>query len=354
MYEEKTQENILAEILARMPGNVPVREGATLDLMARGIAYAIARCYEMYGKMLGVAFPTADSGEAIAWRAADYGIYRKEGTRATATLTLNGTAGAVIPAGTACATVSGMEFDTTETVTLDENGAGQVQAQAAAIGAGYNVPADAICRLMTGVQGLKSVNNPQPAQGGTDAETDASLFARLDDFRKRPATSGNLAQYEQWARTVNGVGDAHCIDIWDGPGTVKIVLVDMEMLPVTEAVRAACAAYIETVRPAGGLAVTVESATHLPVNVSVKVTLDSSITEESVQQALADALRTYLRTLTFRASQLLYNRVAYLLLGLEGVTDFTALEINGGTVNIPLSATQVPVLGVLEMTADVT
>lgn len=351
MYEDRTQENIQAEILARMGGDTPVQEGSFYDLVTRGVAYAIARCYGMYGKLLGVAFPTAESGEAVAWRAADYGITRKEGQRAQAVLALTGTAGAQIPAGTACVTLSGLEFDTLDAVTLDADGAGQAAAQAAGVGAQYNVPAGAICRLLTNVQGLATVANPATAEGGMDAESDASLFARLDAFRKRPATSGNLAQYEQWAREVPGVGDAHAIDIWDGPGTVKVVLVDMELLPVTEEVRAACAAYLETARPAGGVAVTVEGAERVTIDVSVQVTLDTSTTLGEVKAALEDGLRAYLRTLTFRATQLIYNRVAYLLLGLPGVADFTGLTVCGGTANIPLGATQVPVLGTVEVTA---
>lgn len=247
-------------------------------------------------------------------------------------------------------TAAGLEFDMDEDCTLDDAGSGTVGATAAEIGAAHNVDAGKISKLLTGVPGLTSVTNAQAADGGTDDETYEALFARLDAYRKRPATSGNIAQYEQWALEVSGVGAAKTIDVWDGPGTVKIVLADASMYPVDETVRAAVETHIAEVRPAGGVAVTVVPTEAVPISVSAQVTLDTSATTGSVKAALTAALTGYLSGLAMQDGTLLYNRVAYLLLGLDGVTDFTALTVNGGTENTPLSATQTPVLGTVEVT----
>ena len=353
MYEDKTQDALQAEMLARMGVSGPVVEGAFYDRVTRGVAYLGAAVYRDLDRLLAIAFPARDAGEAILWRAADFGIEAKPGMRAeSAGFVLTGKAGAEIPEGTAFVTASGLEYDTTGAAVIGEDGTATVTVRAAEVGARYNVDAGRIDRLLVSVPGLTGGSNPNPALGGMDEESTESVFDRLDDYRKRPATSGNIAQYEQWAREVDGVGDARAIDLWAGPGTVKVVLVDMEMQPVTEAVRQACAAYIEEQRPAGGVAVTVESAERVQIDISARVTLDTSATAESVRGALRAAMEAYLLTLTFRASQIVYKRVDSFLFAIEGVVDSSALTINGGAVNIPLGATQVPVLGTVEVTVD--
>lgn len=89
-------------------------------------------------------------------------------------------------------------------------------------------------RLLTAMQGVAAVSNLGAATGGYDAETDAALYARLSAFRREPATSGNIHQYEQWALEVDGVGAARAIDLWNGPGTVKVVLAGNGLEPVDE------------------------------------------------------------------------------------------------------------------------
>ena len=46
-------------------------------------------------------------------------------------------------------------------------------------------------------------SNPKAAQGGADVESDESLFARLDQYRKNRAASGNIADYVQWGMEVS-------------------------------------------------------------------------------------------------------------------------------------------------------
>ena len=37
-----------------------------------------------------------------------------------------------------------------------------------------------------------------------------------------PATSGSKYHYIQWAKEINGVGNAKCLPLWNGNGTVKL------------------------------------------------------------------------------------------------------------------------------------
>lgn len=72
------------------------------------------------------------------------------------------------------------------------------------------------------------VTNEHATTGGSNDETDTQLRERYNEYISRPVTSGNKYQYISWAKSVPGVGDAKCIPLWNGPGTVKVIIVDTE------------------------------------------------------------------------------------------------------------------------------
>ena len=139
------------------------------------------------------------------------------------------------------------------------------------------------------------------------------------------------------------------LPLWDGPGTVKVLLVGPEKQPVDESVVNACAAYIADEAPIGA-AVTVESAEGLTINVAAAITIDTTTTKAAVQAQLVSKLDTYLQSMAFKSYTLLYNRVAFFLLDIDGVVDYSSLTINGGTANITIADNQVPVLGTVTVT----
>lgn len=320
-------------------------EGSLLQIILAPGAYVFWEGLQALRAQVPISFVDETSGRFLDKNAAGYGITRKPGTAASVTLTFTGSAGTTIPAGTLCVTQDGLGFATDEALTLGETGSGTVTATADAVGTAYNVPAGAIISMQQAVSGVNSLTNEDAAAGGTDPETDAALFARLDAYKKTPPTSGNDRHYHQWALAVNGVGAASVIRCWDGPGTVKVIIADMALRPVEEELRAEVAAYIETQRPVTA-EVTVESAAGVPVEVSVTVTTDGTVSKLNTEQTLTERLAEYLGETAFaEGAEVVYNRVLALVMGLPGVTDCSGLTVNGGTANVPLDATQLPMLG---------
>lgn len=320
-------------------------EGTLLQIILAPGAFVFWEGLQALRAQVPISFVDETSGSFIDKDAAGYGITRKPGTAASVTLTFTGSAGTTVPVGTLCVTQDGLGFATDEDLTLGEDGRGTVTATADAVGTAYNVLAGAIVSTQQAVSGVTSLTNEAAAAGGTDPETDAALFARLDAYKKTPPTSGNDRHYHQWALEVNGVGAASVIRCWDGPGTVKVIIADMALHPVTEELRAEVAAYIETQRPVTA-EVTVESAEGVSVTVSVTVTTDGTVTKLNTQQTLTERLAEYLGEIAFtEGATVVYNRVLALVMGLPGVVDCADLKVNGGTANVPLDATQIPMLG---------
>lgn len=342
MFEDMTPESIKKSILNGMDTDMETGEGSFLDHMAGPVALELWKAYQAMNALVPIAYIDEGSGAYIDLRCAEYGIERKAGKKAAADMTLVGKAGTVIPAGTAFLSADGLAFLLLEVVTLT-GGEDRGKAEAEEAGAVYNVEAGALTQMVVTLPGLDTWSNAA-AEGGADPESDAALVERLYDRLQRPATSGNAYHYEQWAKEVDGVGAVRVTPLWAGPGTVKVLVAGPEKEPVDGDTVAACAAHIEELRPIGAEA-TVQSARGLPVNVAATVTTDGSVTKEQVRSALADKLDAYLKSIAFSQYTLLYNRVAFLLLEIGGVTDYTLLTVNGGTGNVSIGAEEVPVLG---------
>jgi uncharacterized phage protein gp47/JayE len=183
---------------------------------------------------------------------------------------------------------------------------------------------------------------------GADVESDEELRQRYLQHVQRPATSGNEAQYRQWAVEVSGVGDAKVFPLWSGPGTVKIAIVDTEKKPASSVLLDAVSDYIETVRPIGA-SVTVVSAVAKEITISATVTLATGYTLQGVINAFSSTLEAYMRDAAFAVTYVSYAKVGTLLLGTPGVIDYQELSLNGGTANVILADEEIPVLGTVDL-----
>lgn len=342
MFEDVTVESIKAAILTDAGAELETREGSFLDSMAGPAALEIWKVYQSLSALVSIAFPDDTSGGYLDIEGAKYGITRKSGTKARAVMTLSGTAGTVVPAGTVFLTSGSLEYTLLEAVALT-GGADTGTVEAAEVGDEYNVEAGTITQMVVTIPGLSTWTNAA-AEGGTDQETDDALYLRIEAYRSKPATSGNAYHYEQWALEVDGVGKVQVLPLADGPGTVTVLVADSNLEPAVETIVDAVAAHIEEERPIGA-AVTVAAPEALAVAVAATVTIDGTTDLETVQAALEDSLSAYLKGLVFDAETILYNRVAYLLLSIDGVTDYSALTVNGGTANVSIPDGSIPVLG---------
>ena len=114
MFEDITPESIKAAILAEAGESLETREGSFLDSMAGPAALEIWKVYQAMNAVVSIAFVDESSGGYLDLEGAKYGITRKPGAKARCTMTLTGTAGATVPAGTVFVTPGGLEFALTE------------------------------------------------------------------------------------------------------------------------------------------------------------------------------------------------------------------------------------------------
>lgn len=350
MFEDQTPETIRSRVLARMETDLQTREGSYSYDMASPLCFELWRVLMTMGELISAFYVDEHSGMYLDKHAELLGLTRRQGVKATAVINFTGRDGTEVPAGTSFFTAGGLEYILTESVTI-EDGVATGTVAAAAVGDAYNTDPGEICQILRNISGLESYIG-EAASGGADAESDAALFARIVYRRTYPSTSGNESHYIEWALSAEGIGAVKVTKLWNGPGTVRVLVVGYDYEPVEDEIVSACAGYIETQRPVGA-EVTVVSAAAAPITVTASVVIDASTTVESVQTKFKTALAEYLASIieTYFASRevydctVYYNRIAALLMDIDGVVDYSELLVNGGTENILIAGTSVPVVG---------
>ncbi|MEA5085109.1 MAG: baseplate J/gp47 family protein [Lachnospiraceae bacterium] len=342
LYEDVTPESLKEQILGEIT-KWDTREGSFADILISPTAYVLWQTIQSLNSILPIAFVDETSGQYIDKRSGEFGIYRKEGTKARVLMQFTGTEGTAISAGNVVLDGDGYEYIVESTITVGSDGTGTGYAEAADVGDSYNAESNTITLQYKNISGITAVTNPEAATGGTDEETDSALVQRLYDYWQTPTTSGNIYHYKKWALEVDGVGAAKIFPLWNGNGTVKVVVSDSSMLPASESIVEACAAYIEEVRPIGAT-VTVESASQKDIVVNAVLQMDQSRTLADVKADIETAIEAYIKSMAFEATTLLYNRIAYIILGIEGVVDYTSLTLNDSSGNVAIADNEVAVL----------
>ena len=331
-YDALTPESIKASMLSDLEAkgvDVSTREGSYANTLVSVAAYQMFKLYQQFPSLLHMVFPDETSGEYIDKNAAQVGMTRTPGEEATVEVTFTGTDGTFIAVETALyAPESGLQFLTTDDVTIS-GGVAKVMAVAAEPGADYNLPAGSITAMYINVAGVASVTNEAAATGGVDVESDADFFARYHLRRTLPITSGNKNHYITWATEVTGVSYANCVPLWNGNGTVKVIIGGADRGPVDETIRQECYDHIEAERPIGATVTLVDGYT----TAQVSNQLSAAVSELLAKQPFGETV-----TIPF-------SRFLACLLQCPGVADYSAFTVNGGTTAVTLNAEDAPAVG---------
>lgn len=336
MWDHMTYENILNDMLSRAPSDVDKREGSIIYDALAPAAFKLAEAYFQLNNFIDLVSGDTAVGEYLDRVVADYGITRKPATYAIRKIETTGS----IDVGTRW----GLN-DTSYVITeeLSENVYSATCEQLGSVGNQYNGQLENIDNVSGVTASLTDI-----IASGADEESDNNLRARFYQQIQTPSTSGNAADYLKWALEVPGVGDAKVVPLWEGSGTVKVLIVDSNM-EVDETLEQAVYDYIETVRPIGAL-VTVDSPAEKVIEVSASVVLDGSKTIEEVEVDFISAFTEYLKDTVFETYTVSYARIGSILLSTPGVEDYTDLLVNEDTANVTIANDEMPIAGEVTLT----
>ena len=330
MFSDKTFESIRDNILNNISATLDKREGSFTHDMVSSVAGELAKAYINMSDVLSLGFIEDNFDTYLDKRVSEFGVYRKAGTKATGEIKVEGKEGAIITNGTLIK-ANDLYFTVLNDIELPEDNIIYVEANE--VGYKYNLLANTEFELVEKNDRIIKLINESDFKNGVDVESDEDLRKRFIKVVNNPSTSGNKSHYEEWALEVDGVGRAIVYPLWNGNGTVKVMIVGNDNKPVLEEVISNCKDHIEENMPIG-CQLTVITPTNLDVAIIANIELKEGYDQEEVKKEFEAKINEYLKTVT---TELTYSKVYGLLANILGIEDIASLTINGGTQNIAIA-----------------
>ncbi len=346
MYEDMTFDYIMGRMLNRISDSFDKREGSVIYDALAPAAIEIAQTYATLDSLLDETFADTAGREMLIRRAKERGVLPHPATVAV----VKGTFDTDIPSGTRF-TVGNLIYRTKEKLEEFEY---SLECETPGIvgnkRTGELIPVEYIENL--GVANISELIIP------AEDEEDTEVFRKryFDTFRAK-AYGGNKQDYKDKTNSIAGVGATKVIPIWNGGGTVKLVILDSEYNPASKELIKKVQNEIDPSKDGTGAGmapighvVTVDTVDKVTVNIGSRITFDSGYSFESVKMEIINVLKGYLLelrknwedsdSLTVKISQI-NTRIS----GIKGVSDIEDTTINGKTENLVVEAYNVPIEG---------
>lgn len=348
MYEDKTTENLLTNMLAEVDDSYQKSVGFPIYDLLKAVAMTLNEYYHLMNDVansLDVDHLTGSKLERFIYQRK--GLKRKEATFASGLLEVigNGT----VMAGDLFESAGGIQFQATKSTVI--TGSSIIPVAATISGPAGEVGANTVNMIPKTIQGITACTNPEAITGGYHAETDDSLRQRYYEALQKPATSGNIYHYMLWAKEVAGVGDAKVFPLWNGDNTVLVIIIDDEKQPADSELINRVQNYIDpNISGTGsgqapiGAYCTVKSADRKEISVSVKLKLIEGYGLSIVLETIKSNIVEYLKETAFKQDYISLGKISAVIIGSEGVDDYSDLRLNNQSGNIKVGEKEVAVL----------
>jgi uncharacterized phage protein gp47/JayE len=289
MFSNQTYEVIKQRILDNINIDIDKREGSFTSNMVSALAEELAKAYINMSDILSLGFIDDTFDTFLDKRVSEFGVYRKEGTKAIGEIKVEGKEGATITNGT-LVKANDLYFTVLNDIELPTDDILYVEANE--VGYKYNLLANTEFELVEKNDKVTKLVNETNFSKGVDVESDEDLRKRFVKVVNNPSTSGNKAHYEEWALEVDGVGRAIVYPLHNGNGTVKVMIIGNDNKPVSEDIVNNCKLHIEENMPIG-CQLTVTTPTLLNVSVKASIELKEGYVLEDIQTDFKASLNEY-------------------------------------------------------------
>lgn len=327
MFSEQTYEVLKKRILSKFPLMLDKREGSYSDSLISPLVEELAKAYINMGDILSLGFIETNFDTFLDKRVGEFGVYRKKGTKAIGEVLVTGNEGTTISNGTLLI-VNEMKYVVLNDIELPTDNI--LYVEALEVGTMYNILSGTELNLIESNSNISNLVANIDFKNGLDIETDDELRRRFVKVVNNPSTSGNKAHYEEWALEVEGVGNAKVYPLWNGNGTVKVLITDNLNKQVSEEIINNCKLYIEECMPIG-CELTVTTPSNLYVAIAASISLKDGYSIEEIKETFNESLAIYLKDIE---GELVYSKVYGILVNLSGVGDISGLTLNDATSNI--------------------
>ncbi len=344
-----TYEAILQRMLDRVPSNLDKREGSIIFNALAPAAAELAQMYVEKQYILDQAFADTASREYLIKRAAERGLTPLPSSKAV----LKGVFNIDIPIG------SRFSIEKLNYKAVEKIDTGQYKMECEAIGSIGNTGIGALIPIDY-IDGLINAENVSVLIPGQDEEDTELLRQRYFDSLESQSYGGNIADYKNKTKSLNGVGGVKVYPVWNGGGTVKLVIVDSLYKKPSNALVESVQTAIDPIPNQGegkGLApighrVTVESVNETIVDITTSITYESGYGWADVKDNVEAMIDDYFSELgaIWETKANVIVRVLQIesrLLNIGGIVDVQGTTLNGSTNNLVVPADSIPKRGTL-------
>jgi len=341
-----TYEEILQRMLDRVPNNIDKREGSIIFNALAPAAVELTQMYIEVQRILNEGFADTASRPYLIKRAAERGITPEPATAAV----VKGEFNIDVPIG------SRFSLDDLNYVVVEKISKGVFKLQCETIGSKPNsylgtlIPIDYI-------DGLTNAEVTEILIPGEDEEETEVFRERYFRSFDPQSYGGNIADYKQKTKSIPGVGSVKVYPVWNGGGTVKLVIIDSEYQKPSSELVDQVQTLIDPVQNQGqglgiapiGHVVTVEEVKERVVNISTNITYQQGWQWEDIKPYIEEAIDEYFLELIKEWEDvdiiIRISQIETRILGIEGVIDVGNTEINGIAENLVLESDEIPVRG---------
>lgn len=369
-FINESADTIHKRMLEEAPSNINIIEGDMFWDCTRPSAEEKSRSEKIaMQNILRMAFTQSSTGKYLEYLGECKGIFKNLPTKSTGNVKVIGNPNTLISKDKIFCTEAteeqeSIEFRVMETTQINEIGEVIVKVECLTTGTIGNVKANTIKIVATSINGVKEITNEEDFKGGTNIEDEEHFRERVMNAEQEESLSGADSDYIRWAKEVDGVGYAYVIEEWNGPGTVKILILDKNGQAATEELISKVKEYIYPDKKEGenrggkaplGAIVTISTPTTLEININANFIITSGFDKQLIFKSLEKEIGEYLGTIKINGI-VNYNAIlsiigAYILKN-EGIEDFNNLTINNSTSNIKLND-QVAVIGEVINSAEI-
>lgn len=347
MYELVTYEVILQRMLDAVSDTVDKREGSIIYNALAPAALELQNMYIQLDVILTESFADTASREYLIMRCAERGITPNAATKAI----LQGEFNMDVPIG------SRFSLDLLNYQAIEKISFGVFKMECETAGEvgneniGTLIPIDYIA-------GLTSAELTAVLVPGEDEEDTEDLRQRYFDYLDSQPFGGNIADYKAKTNALDGVGGVKVYPVWDGGGTVKLVIIDSTYAAPTSTLIDEVQEAADPVASSGegigfapiGHVVTVVGVSETTVNVATTITYESGWDWAALELYVQAAIDAYFSELAeeWADSDALIVRISQIesrILALTGVVDVTGTTINSSSSNLVLGADAIPTRG---------
>lgn len=357
MYENKTYENLLADMLYRVNSKYDKREGSMIYDGVAPAAFEFAEAYIMARAIIKQTYAKTADRDFLALRAIEFNIVPREATTAE----VKGKFSQAVDIGTRF-NYEDLNFRVTDVIDLSNN---EFKLVCETPGAKGNYCIGRITPINT-IPGLQNAEIKEVLVPGQDEEDTEAFRERYIRALKSKAYGGNGADYKEKVLTIAGTGGSKIYRCWNGGGTVKVVIINNEYnKPSQELVKEVQNVFDPTPNKGKGYGlapightVTVEAAQEVVINYEIPVVMTAGHEPNEIKEELTKRIEERLKArrkewTTQDETQFLTIRtsiVTSLAVDLDKVVDVGDIKINGQKVKrLDLQPNQIPKLGTVTL-----